>query len=227
MSIVSYNLHGFNQGFTTIRDPILSKSPNVFLIQEHWLIPDNLSKLNRDFDGYFAFGSSAMSNMINCGVWCGRPFRGVATLINVNLRSVCTTIASSECYCVIKYAIYSIRSVIDEYVAGGSTFHVCALNLSKAFDRMNHFALFIKLMNRNTPVNLLAVIEKWFSISVTCVKWGDRMSIFLIWCQVVHYPHPYSLYMWMILIKKLFPVVSAVICYLFSKVFFCMPMIYS
>ena len=41
------------------------------------------------------------------------------------------------------------------------------------------YALFIKLMNRNTPVNLLAVIEKWFAISVTCVKWGDRMSIFL------------------------------------------------
>ena len=52
------------------------------------------------------------------------------------------------------------------------------LDLSKFFDRMNHFALFIKLMNRDTPVNLLAVIEKWFAISVTCVKWGDRMSNF-------------------------------------------------
>ena len=38
------------------------------------------------------------------------------------------------------HAIYSIRSVIDEYVAGGSTVNVCALDLSKAFDRMNHFA---------------------------------------------------------------------------------------
>ena len=64
-------------------------------------------------------------------------------------------------------AIYSIRSVIDEYVAGGSTIDICALELSKAFDRMNHFALLIKLMNRNTPVNLLAVIEKWFAISFT------------------------------------------------------------
>ena len=58
------------------------------------------------------------------------------------------------------HAIYSIRSVIDEYVAGGSTVNVCALDLSKAFDRINHFASFIKLMNRNTPVNLLTVIEK-------------------------------------------------------------------
>ena len=44
------------------------------------------------------------------------------------------------------HAIYSIRSVIDEYVAGGSTVNVCALDLSNAFDRMNYFALFIKLM---------------------------------------------------------------------------------
>ena len=47
---------------------------------------------------------------------------------------------------------------------------VCALDLSKALDRMNHFALFIKLINRYTPVNLLAVIKKWVAISVTCVK---------------------------------------------------------
>ena len=45
------------------------------------------------------------------------------------------------------HAIYSIRSVIDEYVVGGSTVNVCALDLSEAFDRMNQFALFIKLMN--------------------------------------------------------------------------------
>ena len=74
------------------------------------------------------------------------------------------------------HSIYSIRSVIDENVTRGFTVNVCALDLSKVFDRMNHFALFIKLMNRNTRVNLLAVIEKWFAICVTCVKWGDQMS---------------------------------------------------
>ena len=60
LSIVSYNRHGFNKVLTTtIRDLILSISPDVFLIHVHWLTPDNLSKLDRDFDGYFAFGSSA------------------------------------------------------------------------------------------------------------------------------------------------------------------------
>ena len=53
----------------------------------------------------------AMSNMVNSGVLRGRPFGGVAALINVNLRSVCTTIASSERYCVIKFAACVIINV--------------------------------------------------------------------------------------------------------------------
>ena len=47
------------------------------------------------------------------------------------------------------HAIYSIKSVIHEYFAGVPTVNICAIDLSKAFDRMNHFALFSKLMNRN------------------------------------------------------------------------------
>ena len=89
----------------------MSTSLDVFLILEHWLTPDNQSKLDRDFDGYFAFGSSAMSNMVNSGVLYGRPFGGVAALININLRSVCTTIASSEHYCIIKIADWIIINV--------------------------------------------------------------------------------------------------------------------
>ena len=45
------------------------------------------------------------------------------------------------------HAIYSINCITDEYAVGWSTVNVCALNLSKAFDRMNHFAFFSKLMN--------------------------------------------------------------------------------
>ena len=56
--------------------------------------------------------------------------------------------------------------------------NICALDLSKAFDKMNHCGLFIKLMERHIPVYLLSLLEHWFSIGVTCVKWGCRMSRF-------------------------------------------------
>jgi len=45
-------------------------------------------------------------------------------------------------------AIHSIRNFIDRHVVAGSTvnLHVCAVDLSKAFDKVNHHAMFIKLM---------------------------------------------------------------------------------
>jgi len=46
------------------------------------------------------------------------------------------------------------------------------------FDKMNHCGIFIKLVERHIPVNLLSLLEHWFSIGVTCVKWGSRLSRF-------------------------------------------------
>jgi len=48
----------------------------------------------------------------------------------------------------------------------------------KTFDRMNHFALYIKLMNRSVPVLMLSVLEHWFSFCISCVKSGSAMSYF-------------------------------------------------
>jgi len=76
-----------------------------------------------------------------------------------------------------RHAIYCVR-IVEPFVNNGSTVNICALDLSKAFDRMNHYALFLKLMDRNVPYNLLSVLEGWFSISRTCVKWHNYVSAF-------------------------------------------------
>ena len=49
------------------------------------------------------------------------------------------------------HAIYSLSCVIDYYVNCGSTINICTLDLSKAFDKMSHCGLFIKLMERRIP----------------------------------------------------------------------------
>jgi len=51
--------------------------------------------------------------------------------------------------------------------------NVCLLDLSKAFDKTNHYAMCIKLMNRLISVQVLRVLENWFSLSLSCVKWGS------------------------------------------------------
>jgi len=83
------------------------------------------------------------------------------------------------------HAIYTLRSAIDYYVNYSTTVNVCSIDLSKAFDRMNHYALFLKLMDRNIPSNFLFLLEKWFSVSISCVKWGSSYSEFfsiIMWC---------------------------------------------
>ena len=78
-----------------------------------------------------------------------------------------------------QHAIYCVRNVVENFVTNQSTVNICALDLSKAFDRVNHFALYIKLMERQVPITLLNILETWFGASITCVKWGKHVSKFV------------------------------------------------
>ena len=46
---------------------------------------------------------------------------------------------------------------------------------------MNHHGLLIKLMERHIPIKILCILENWFAISVTCIKWSDIISNFSAW----------------------------------------------
>ena len=37
-------------------------------------------------------------------------------------------------------AIYTVRNIVSDYVSKGNTVNVCAIDLSKAFDKVNHNA---------------------------------------------------------------------------------------
>ena len=58
----------------------------------------------------------------------------------------------------------------------GSTVNLCAIDLSKAFDKVNHDALFMKLMQRFIPNALLEILEFWLSECYSCVKWQSVWS---------------------------------------------------
>jgi len=53
-----------------------------------------------------------------------------------------------------------------------------AIDVSKAFDRVNHHALFSKLMKRHVPNAPVTVLERWLSSCCSCVKWYDVWSDF-------------------------------------------------
>ena len=66
----------------------------------------------------------------------------------------------------------------DYYISRGSTVNVCTFDVSKAVYRMSHHGLFIKLMERLIPNDLLLLLENLFRIDVSCVKWGNVFSAF-------------------------------------------------
>ena len=45
-----------------------------------------------------------------------------------------------------------MRNIISSAINKGSTVNLCAIDLSKAFDKVNHYALLIKIMKRKVPV---------------------------------------------------------------------------
>ena len=87
LSVISYNMHGFNQGSHSVRDLALSSEPDVFLVQEHWLTPANLSKFDDNFPSYQCFGSSAMVSCVET-VFCTVD---LLVVLRYSLEIICVT----------------------------------------------------------------------------------------------------------------------------------------
>ena len=75
-------------------------------------------------------------------------------------------------------AIYTSRRMVEHIITGGNTAYICALDISKAFDKTNHFGILLKLMKRKIPEKLLTVLEGWITSCWTCVKWSGYFSDF-------------------------------------------------
>jgi len=48
--------------------------------------------------------------------------------------------------------------------------------MSKAFDKVNHYALFLKLMERHVPVCLINLLANWYENVFISVRWGQSLS---------------------------------------------------
>ena len=73
-------------------------------------------------------------------------------------------------------AIFTVKSVVDHYTRNNSTINICALDLTKAFDRVNHDILFLKLMERKVPKSYVLILKNWYDKIFISVRWGDSLS---------------------------------------------------
>ena len=74
------------------------------------------------------------------------------------------------------HAIYTLRKVIDHYITNDSTVNLCFLDMAKGFDKINNNVLMLKLMKLRVPANLIMLLNYWFSISYSVVRWGRATS---------------------------------------------------
>ena len=58
----------------------------------------------------------------------------------------------------------------------GGTVYVCYLDASKAFDRINHFHLFNKLIKRNMPKFIVRLLFTWYQTPKFAIRWCNHVS---------------------------------------------------
>jgi len=97
-----------------------------------------------------------------------------------------------------QHAIYVLRSTVDYFVNKHSTVNICSLDVAKAFDRINHYRMYIKLMERLVPVNIVMLLFNTYKLSSAVVNWNafpcpTRSS--LAFDRVDQYPLSFLLFM--------------------------------
>ena len=76
------------------------------------------------------------------------------------------------------HAVFTLKSCVDHFTERGSNVFATFLDFSKAFDKVSHHGLFIKLMNRGVPLCFLLIIIYWYLNMQYCCKWGMSISEF-------------------------------------------------
>ena len=74
------------------------------------------------------------------------------------------------------HALHCLRETIDYYISNGSQVFCSFLDASKAFDRLVHSGLFLKLMDHNVPKVFLDIIMTWHDGLMCRVKWDNVFS---------------------------------------------------
>ena len=67
--------------------------------------------------------------------------------------------------------IFTLKHTLQCYNGNRSPVRTCFLDVSKAFDRVNHWTR-KKLCDRNVPNAYTRVLMVWYTTKKFCIKWG-------------------------------------------------------
>ena len=72
--------------------------------------------------------------------------------------------------------VFTLKQVVDFYYTQSSPVYMCFLDASKAFDKINHWTLFSKLINRKVPDNIVRILLVWYRTQSCIIRWGNAHS---------------------------------------------------
>ncbi len=72
--------------------------------------------------------------------------------------------------------VYALTEFIEYFKHRSSSVFVAFLDASKAFDKINHWILFRKLLDRCVPMYLVKILCFWYQQQSMCVRWGAAIS---------------------------------------------------
>ena len=70
-----------------------------------------------------------------------------------------------------------LKRTVDYYINKGSHVFACFVDFSKAFDNVNYWKLFNKLLDDNISSSIIRVLAYWYSNQEVCVRWHSTISI--------------------------------------------------
>ena len=70
------------------------------------------------------------------------------------------------------HAVFVLKSCVEYFQKHGSASFVTFLDCTKAFDKISHYGLFIKLMDRGIPLCFLRILIYWYSNMAARCKWN-------------------------------------------------------
>ena len=81
--------------------------------------------------------------------------------------------------------IFTVKTLVKYYTDQMTPVYTCLLDASKAFDRVNHWTLFAKLIETGAPLLIVRVLLFWYQKQQVCIKWGNSCSTYFTICNGV------------------------------------------